>query len=564
MKNFFKIYLVVLVYMLSNISFVSAQTSCVYVSNVNTWNSCQDGLEYADSVEYATSSSNCVDVPVVRSCSYSPNNTNSCNTMQIEDIEQNIYSIVNIEGQTWMAENLKTTTYNDGSGIGLNSNVFWYANNSANKDIYGALYKYVAANNTNICPTGWRVPTESEWNTLFENIGSTQEGHETGLIYQQNNPGTKLKISTRAGTNDYGFSALGGGKYDSDGGWAYKNINTSYWWIRNSDYNNWSGKSVNDSPSGSSMWIQWPRTLNAQMSVRCIRDIPCDDSPQPGICGTAENNYTATAPTTNLCSSGSAGSVTGNATDGYDWVCEGINANNEDDSCSSPAAQCADGIDNDNDGLIDLADLDCGGNSSNNNEGGPQGADLSCIVNPPQETYETGDSITVQAQPSGTGAGTITYSWSENVSDTGFLVGTETSQSITKSNLEPGQYSISVEGFLNGVSFGTAQCINGATNGNEIVVSNIPDIDFDIPVNIADNGFCNAIWTITTNASSTPVSCNIVTELNELVGSPITTTGNGNVNQGNEYRLECITQDEAAVEIITNQYKCLNPNLLER
>lgn len=68
-----------------------------------------------------------------------------------------------------MAENLKTTKYNDGTAIDYSGNdnsnwknntngaYAWYNNDISYKETYGALYNNYAVNSNKICPTGWHV-----------------------------------------------------------------------------------------------------------------------------------------------------------------------------------------------------------------------------------------------------------------------------------------------------------------------------------------------------------------------------------------------------------------------
>src|SRR4030042_6356659 len=98
----------------------------------------------------------------------------------VVDVESNVYSTVRIGSQIWMAENLKTTKYNDGTPINyitgdgawgaLSTEAYcWYDDNIANKDTYGALYNnYAVTDAHNLCPAGWHVPTDAEWTTLTQ------------------------------------------------------------------------------------------------------------------------------------------------------------------------------------------------------------------------------------------------------------------------------------------------------------------------------------------------------------------------------------------------------------
>ena len=92
----------------------------------------------------------------------------------VTDIDGNIYNAVQIGGRCWMKENLKTTTYNNGTPIpnvtdpggwgNLTSGAYvWYDNDISWKDKYGALYNWFTTVDLNgLCPTGWHVPTNDE------------------------------------------------------------------------------------------------------------------------------------------------------------------------------------------------------------------------------------------------------------------------------------------------------------------------------------------------------------------------------------------------------------------
>ncbi|MDA3866344.1 MAG: fibrobacter succinogenes major paralogous domain-containing protein [Salinivirgaceae bacterium] len=121
----------------------------------------------------------------------------------VTDIDGNVYSTVQIGNQEWMAENLKTTTYNNGTSIDLvtNSSTWsnlytgaycWYDNDQAQyAETYGALYNWYAVETGNLCPDGWHVPTDEEWKTLEMELGMSQaDADDTG--YRGTNEGSKL------------------------------------------------------------------------------------------------------------------------------------------------------------------------------------------------------------------------------------------------------------------------------------------------------------------------------------------------------------------------------------
>lgn len=109
--------------------------------------------------------------------SNTPEDGNVYGTMT--DIDGNEYKTIKIGGQTWMTENLRVKSYNDGEPInqinelrawGLDTiGAFCFYNNTTNSDTierYGALYSYYAVLSQKLAPTGWRVPTKEDWEEL--------------------------------------------------------------------------------------------------------------------------------------------------------------------------------------------------------------------------------------------------------------------------------------------------------------------------------------------------------------------------------------------------------------
>ena len=155
----------------------------------------------------------------------------------LEDIDGNVYNTIKIGNQTWMGRNLKTTKYNDGIPIPLitdstawaalsSPGYCWYNNEiSSFKPLYGALYNGYTVGTGKLCPAGWHVPDDSEWNALITYLGGEmvagEKLKETGLDYW---------VSPNTGANnESGFTALPGGLRYYDG--KFHDFGFSgYWW----------------------------------------------------------------------------------------------------------------------------------------------------------------------------------------------------------------------------------------------------------------------------------------------------------------------------------------------
>lgn len=106
------------------------------------------------------------------------------------DGDGNTYDTIVLGTQVWLTENLKTTKYNDGYPIPLaeedeswtstgRAAYCWYQNNPDYKDTYGAIYNYYAAQlHEYICPVGYHVPTEEEWETLIDYFNNSSSDVE--------------------------------------------------------------------------------------------------------------------------------------------------------------------------------------------------------------------------------------------------------------------------------------------------------------------------------------------------------------------------------------------------
>lgn len=99
----------------------------------------------------------------------------------IKDIDGNTYNTIKIGDQVWMQENLRVTKFQNGTNLKQLSNQsdwteknsFGYYTNVDNAS-FGYVYNgYTIVADENICPSGWHVPTESEWNKLIDYLGGS-------------------------------------------------------------------------------------------------------------------------------------------------------------------------------------------------------------------------------------------------------------------------------------------------------------------------------------------------------------------------------------------------------
>lgn len=96
----------------------------------------------------------------------------------VKDIDDNEYSIVEIGDQTWMAENLKVTKFQNGQGISSDSKINVsedieprYAWVNPNDPTAGRYYThFVAGDERNVCPTDWHVPTRNDFDELTSHL----------------------------------------------------------------------------------------------------------------------------------------------------------------------------------------------------------------------------------------------------------------------------------------------------------------------------------------------------------------------------------------------------------
>ena len=155
----------------------------------------------------------------------------------VTDIDGNVYNTVIIGTQTWMVENLKVTHYRNGDSLpNIISDNDWYnlttgaycnyENESEIGSTYGKLYNWYAVQDSrNIAPTGWHVPTKSEWDTLTKFLGGSDVAG--GKLKET---GTSHWLSPNTGaTNVSGFTALPGGIRQNQGGFYSLTTRGCFW-----------------------------------------------------------------------------------------------------------------------------------------------------------------------------------------------------------------------------------------------------------------------------------------------------------------------------------------------
>ena len=241
---------------------------------------------YGNEVSFMTSSS----LPGVR-CPGTPT---------VTDIDGNVYNTVQIGTQCWIQSNLKVSKYRNGDNIltGLNnSQWYWpgtgqyplgtgayaiYNNNPVNDGLYGKLYNHFAVTDSRgLCPTGWHVPSDGEWNILVKYLDPNADtvcvhcslsGIAGGALKStatQPAPGGWIPPNTGA-TNSSGFTALPGGLRTQFGDFFDVTYN-GYWWS--------SSFTSNRTPYNHTLYSIYSsinRTNHASftrgLSVRCLKD----------------------------------------------------------------------------------------------------------------------------------------------------------------------------------------------------------------------------------------------------------------------------------------------------
>jgi len=148
-----------------------------------------------------------------------------------------VYTTLLIGSQKWMAEDLRVTTFNDGTPIPLvTADSVWntlatpgmcWSNNSAvmTAGKYGALYNWHVVNTGKLCPKTWHVPTDAEWSSITNYLGT--ESVAGGKMKEEG--AAHWKSPNTGGTNETNFGALPSGMRYPKGAFGGFSTN-AYWW----------------------------------------------------------------------------------------------------------------------------------------------------------------------------------------------------------------------------------------------------------------------------------------------------------------------------------------------
>jgi len=221
-------------------SFTSSLTSLTAATKyfVRAYATNSEGTGYGNEVTFTTTSTNGI--------IFNPN----LNYGTLTDVDGNVNKTIQIGTQIWMAENLKTTKFKDGTSIplitdntawmNLTTSGFCWNNNdiSTYKSIFGALYNGYAVSTGKLCPSGWHVPTDNEWTVLTAFLGG--ESIAGGKLKET---GTSHWASPNIGaTNETGFTAVPAGFRSTNGPfqpfgsygiwWSSTEYTTSFAWNR--------------------------------------------------------------------------------------------------------------------------------------------------------------------------------------------------------------------------------------------------------------------------------------------------------------------------------------------
>jgi uncharacterized protein (TIGR02145 family) len=199
------------------------------------------------------------------SCFYSfLNKTCTSSLLTPPDGDGNRYKTIKIGEQVWMSENLKTTSFLNTTQVSPQTwtaaNITqaqywsWVANNSIYTANYGLLYNQFAVTGATLCPSGWSIPSDSDFTTLRTFLGNSA-GYEVASTTLWNFP---------LGTNTSGFNIVPAGLRGFTG--SFNGIGAlAYLWS--------SSENIGWFLDGASFYAATNSDPRSGFSVRCIKDL---------------------------------------------------------------------------------------------------------------------------------------------------------------------------------------------------------------------------------------------------------------------------------------------------
>ena len=134
-----------------------------------------------------------------------------------------VYKTVKIGNQTWMAQNLNWQPSSQYADYKI------YGDNPAYGPVYGVLYDWIIAQKANEGFTGWRLPTDNDWQKLVGYLGGVEVAgaklKETGT--------THWTIPNAGSSNRSGFTAIGAGFFDKSVTMSFLDLkDRTYFWTQ--------------------------------------------------------------------------------------------------------------------------------------------------------------------------------------------------------------------------------------------------------------------------------------------------------------------------------------------
>ena len=226
--------------------------------------------------------------------------TQLCNSQTITDYDNNVYNTVTINTQVWMKENLKTKHFNNGDSLGTtypstlsisgisNPKYQWPCNGSEDSVVkYGRLYTWYTISDTRgVCPSGWHIPTETEFMILDTfmnsnyNIFPSTPSYTKALsdligwnaLDSNTYPGAPGSLDYPQLRNISGFSGRAAGHREYNGQFVYTTLGqkAAFWSFTN--YNSTNAMRFYYMNNAYCSDAIGPDAKKYGFSVRCIKD----------------------------------------------------------------------------------------------------------------------------------------------------------------------------------------------------------------------------------------------------------------------------------------------------